>query len=1176
MMKNNILGKLLCGTLMLFAAVSFTACVDDNEDVGMPYLELDSETLPFTLEGGDATFMVKTNRPWFITKDATSDWLTVEPMVGEGATQVKIQMPAATTGREATLTFNIANSYGVYLTKTMKIQQGEIKPAEVLWHENFGDTGQTASPWPLVAEYDASKWEKGGLYGAEVTYTAVSGTMSLRNSGKLSAGYADASGAAKLFFGSGSPAFVAGNIQTDGAVNYTLNFGGAYSKSNNNVYDNTFYTDKFHVYISGDNQKWSEVTYTTEQADEYWVYATAQFTLKEPADVLYVKFAADEASVFAVDDVQLASGGVGGQEIDLAAGTEGEGGNEGGNEGEEPTPDAPASSALWHEHFGDNGEDKPLVSAYTAWEKGGQYGASVTYTAVSGKVSVRESGKLSAGYTDASGAGKLFFGTESPAFVAGNIQTGGAVHFTLNFGGSYSKNNSGTYDNNFYVDKFHVYVSGDNQTWCKLTYTTAKADDYWVYATATFSLKAAAEKLYVKFAADEASVFAIDDVQLAVGSAGGQEIDLANGTTGEGGNDEPTPDTGDATATTIADLNAQMTTAGTVVDKNYVLEAVVLSDVTGGNYTTNNLVLQTEGATTAKNGVVLFGSQVDPVTLGLNRGDKVKVTLLKDKAQLKIYNDLYEITGDKDVTWCSVEKIGTGTVAPTVITVSQMKDFQSMLVTIKDVTISAAGTWCTADAAGNHTFTAGGSNLTVYVKKAAAAFADKEFKATTGDMTGLVTMYNGAVQLAPRDLADVAAFMEGGTTPDTPDTPDTPTDTALSVKELVQMMIAGTAYTEKTVEGYVAAFAPTDTDNMSQGTLILTDNDGAEYSGLTIYNKALSSLSLKVGDKVKIALTSGTTDNYNGLRQIKNIPADAVTVLSSGATIQYKTLTGAQLVADYEKYLSVPVQVLQAKPTAESVGKNFNATLTFNDGTDFTVYGRSKWTAGSELTVADKTGTIRGILSTYNNPQLVPASTADVEPFIGTTTPDPTPDPEPEPDPTPDPEPEPDPTPDPGTGDTDKDIRVMTVDKMAPGNYYIGGLGKSGDLQLFIGSFKDKNGKTVIYTYDENTGALATNSADKAVVVTVEAVDGVANGYRIKYDGKYLIAKATKSGNLALEADAGDNYWVFSNGTNGIKAVQSGSTANGAQLLCSSTTDSNVLRSGAGTTNANGLQFFKQ
>ena len=64
------------------------------------------------------------------------------------------------------------------------------------------------------------------------------------------------------------------------------------------------------------------------------------------------------------------------------------------------------------------------------------------------------------------------------------------------------------------------------------------------------------------------------------------------------------------------------------------------------------------------------------------------------------------------------------------------------------------------------------------MKKAAAAFADKEFKATTGDMTGIVTMYKGAVQLAPRDMADVAGFAtttspdEGGDEPDPDPTPD--------------------------------------------------------------------------------------------------------------------------------------------------------------------------------------------------------------------------------------------------------------------------------------------------------------------------------------------------------------------------------------------------------------------
>lgn len=754
-MKNNIFNKLLCGTLMLFAAVSFTACVDDNEDVGMPYLELDSEVLPFTLEGGDATFAVKTNRPWFITKDANSDWLTVEPMQGEGTTQVEILLPEATTGREATLTFNIANSYGVYLTKTMKIQQGEIAAAEVLWHENFGAQGADK---PLVKDYN--DWEKGGLYGAEVTYTTVSGNVSVRESGKLSAGYADASGAGKLFFGSNSPVFVAGNIQTSGAVNYTLNFGGTYSKKDDatGVYDNTFYTDKFHVYISGDNKKWSEVTYTTEQADEYWVYATAQFTLKEPADVLYVKLVADIASVFGVDDMQLSSGGVGGQEIDLAAGTEGEGGNEGGNEGEEPTPDAPdTTNAIWYETFGDpvKGNNWPYANVYTGYVKQGSGVVAGVTTYGAENTSVRST---SSQYSPLSGVGHVWFpANKTPNFfmvekLALNGQTNVDLSFTL-------------YGNGVvYTDGDIVLeMSANGSTWVKVNFTTgAISGSDWKMGTASVTLKNAGEHFYVRFSSATTKGVRMDDVTLVAGN-GGTEVDLSgNGSTTP---DEPTPDTPtDATATTISALNAQMTTAGTVLDKNYTIEAVVLSDVTGGNYTTKNLVLQTEGSTTANNGVILFGSQVDPKTLGLQRGDKVKVTLYAGLAKLLDYSGLYEITGAQTDTWCKVEKIGTATINPTVITVSQLKDFQSMLVTIKDVTISAAGTWCTADAAGNHTFTAGGSNLTVYVKKAAAAFADKAFKATTGDMTGIVTMYKGAVQLAPRDMADVAAFTEGGST----------------------------------------------------------------------------------------------------------------------------------------------------------------------------------------------------------------------------------------------------------------------------------------------------------------------------------------------------------------------------------------------------------------------------
>ncbi|MBE6177446.1 MAG: hypothetical protein E7149_02950 [Rikenellaceae bacterium] len=239
-------------------------------------------------------------------------------------------------------------------------------------------------------------------------------------------------------------------------------------------------------------------------------------------------------------------------------------------------------------------------------------------------------------------------------------------------------------------------------------------------------------------------------------------VDVAAGGSNPDSGDEPSTPVTDVN-TTIAALNAMMTSTKTAITEEYIFEAVVLNDVAGGNYSYNNLILQSEDATTAGNGLVVYGSQVEPSTLGLNKGDKVKVTLYKDIAQLVLYSDMYEVTGPQDAEWCKVEKIGTATIEPVVVTPDQLKAYQSMLVTVKGATTEAAGTWCTAAAAGSHKMTASGATMTVYVKKNATDFVDKGFKATTGDVTGLVTLYKGAEQLTPRSIADVAAFTEGVT-----------------------------------------------------------------------------------------------------------------------------------------------------------------------------------------------------------------------------------------------------------------------------------------------------------------------------------------------------------------------------------------------------------------------------
>lgn len=406
---------------------------------------------------------------------------------------------------------------------------------------------------------------------------------------------------------------------------------------------------------------------------------------------------------------------------------------------------------IYQETFGTKGATSspyPFVDQYTDWVKSGEGSETVEYTGTA--ASLRQSGSTSVGYEGASGGTKLFFGANS-SFVVNKISLKeNQRNLKLTFGGVYYEFNSK--DNVFKPEKFHFYLSADGQSWSNaVEYTTKDAEDNWIFATSNFTLKKATTTLYIKFAADVASVFAIDDPTLTTGN-GGTEIDLENG------GEEPEP--GEAKVITIPELNAMMTASQTPVDEtaDRYFEAVVQNDVDGNNYSFNNLILATENATTAGNGITLFGSQVEPSTIDLKKGDKVKVTLYKGLAKTVNYNGMFEVTGGKDDTWAKVEKIGTASITPIVITADKLADYQGMAVTVQNASTATAGVWANADGISSHTFTAGGTDFTVFCKKGATAFVDQPYSASTGDITGLAAVNSNKGQLVPRNMEDVKNF----------------------------------------------------------------------------------------------------------------------------------------------------------------------------------------------------------------------------------------------------------------------------------------------------------------------------------------------------------------------------------------------------------------------------------
>lgn len=540
----------------------------------------------------------------------------------------------------------------------------------------------------------------------------------------------------------------------------------------------------------------------------------------------------------------------------------------------------------------------PFLDQSDAWQNATGTGIeSVTYAYKN--MSVRSSQKNSGGYDGASGQNKIFFGTAPANFDIDNITLpSGETNYRITFGANYSKNNDGTYDNTFKPEYFHVWV-GNGTTWKELKYEkiggSDETDPYWILFKSDFTLKTALKELSIRFTTTtggEAANFAfsIDDLSFTNGN-GGQEVDLEGGVV--------PPDPGEATAITIPELIAQMTTTEAPVDANAdrYLDAVVMNDVAGANYTVNNLILATENATEAGNGITLYGSQVEPSTLGLNKGDKVRVTLYKGLAKVVNYSGMYEVTGAKEATWCKVEKTGTVTSIPTAtIAAADLAKYQGMAVTIANASVAQAGVWASASALSSHTFTADGANFTVFCKqsdeKNPSVFLDVPFKAGSGNISGLAAVYKNNSQLVPRNLDDVAAFSDSstpmitGVTPASVSIPATGGDQVLTVSVLNQgdnqLSVSGlTPPLSATVDGLtvtVTAEANTGTSPVNQ-TLTITLagstktvpvtllGTGGEGSGTYTLIDNLSNLTagtfLMAGFRAKGEAQSGSTTEPN-------------------------------------------------------------------------------------------------------------------------------------------------------------------------------------------------------------------------------------------------------------------------------------------------------------------------
>ena len=541
-MSNKLFKSFFAFAMVLGAALGFVACTDQEEPAKVnPEISLSEQAVNFTSAEGSKTVSVTSNSQWEVKVDESADWVSVTPSSGNNNGTITVHVAANDSGafRSTDVKVSVLNAEynnAVWDTKKFTVSQSAdenpIVDEVLLYGDNFDGVeatktyGNSGNSWPYVDQFPQFANAQGPA-SENVTYEGTGVSIRVVSDGGSAGSHSDynGSGSNNVFFGAGA-CFYVKNISPlqDGHKHYKITFGTEKYEQDG---DSTFRNEEFILSISKNGEEWAPIEYTypySNSAEGRWNVATANFTLANVPEALYIKFEAKVGSVYRIDDLKLFVGN-GGQAVDL-------------DNIEVVVPEPPTTDALFFDNFDGKTAVKdgsgywPYIADFPEMKNAaGPAAVNVAYEGYN--TTVRNNSNSNGSYSDYDGSGlnNIFFGKDNAWFAIKDLTLEPTQkNLILTFGGDkYMQSGNST----FSTSEFLVSISGDGQKWSNVEYTFAgTADGRWNVATANFTLAEVPAKLYIKFTATAESAYRLDDVTLDLGE-GGQLIDLANGTTEE-------------------------------------------------------------------------------------------------------------------------------------------------------------------------------------------------------------------------------------------------------------------------------------------------------------------------------------------------------------------------------------------------------------------------------------------------------------------------------------------------------------------------------------------------------------------------------------------------------------------------------------------------------------------
>lgn len=436
------------------------------------------------------------------------------------------------------------------------------------------------------------------------------------------------------------------------------------------------------------------------------------------------------------------------------------------------------------------------------------------------------------------------------------------------------------------------------------------------------------------------------------------------------------------TNTTIRDLKKRHVTSGTYdkITEDLVIGGIVVMDDRSGNFYKTLVIQDSTGGIEVK---FNDGYLYNRYPVGRKIYIRCKDLILTD------YNGLPQLTGSTiqengvptDVGITEVqerEKIVKGFLgappAPKVIGLNQLSnDLVSTLVqmdAVQFVICDAGRTY--ADAVTkfsvNRTLEDCNGRELLLRTSGYADFAAEKTPVGNGTIVGVLSKFGSDYQLYVRDLTDVFISNDQGDRCGGSGGPITGVLTNISEIRTYFTGSPATLPTDLKIKGIVISDRLN--ENLNNRNVYVQDASG----GIVV--RFVAPHCYDLGDEIEVTVSGQEVSEFNGLRQVNNVPLEYAMVVSSGNSVTPREATIAEINANYNNWESTLVQI---KGATISGGVTYSGNRTVTDATGSIAMFTQSGASFAGVPLPSGAVTLTAIVSDFNGKQIILRNLSDVQ-----------------------------------------------------------------------------------------------------------------------------------------------------------------------------------------------------